>query len=70
MHVELVLNFIARRQKIREAKSCVVAYRLSAENADNDLSRDKDGSQRGDGLMEGFDDSNEEGCGEKLLSQL
>jgi hypothetical protein len=29
MHVDLVMNFIARRQKIREAKTCIVAYRLS-----------------------------------------
>lgn len=29
MHLDLVLSFIARRQKIKEAKTFVVAYRLS-----------------------------------------
>jgi hypothetical protein len=33
LHVELVLSFIARRQKIREAKSSVVAYRISDDKA-------------------------------------
>lgn len=29
MHLDLVLSFIARRQKIKEAKTFVMAYRLS-----------------------------------------
>lgn len=34
MHLDLVLSFIARRQKIKEAKTFIVAYRLSRSATD------------------------------------
>ena len=51
-HIELVLKFIERRQRIQEAKTCIFAYRLNNPNT---------------GLTENYNDGNEEGCGEKLL---
>jgi hypothetical protein len=70
IHVDLVMSFIARRQKIREAKTCVVAYRLSRPQDDNDKMSNVSLNSSGNQILEGFDDGNEEGCGEKLLSQL
>lgn len=67
MHVDLVMSFIARRDKIREVKTCVVAYRLSKMTNQSQQSMN---SQDPNSLMEGYDDGNEEGCGEKLLAQL
>jgi hypothetical protein len=66
--VDLVMSFIARRQKIREAKTCVVAYRLS-KHQDNEMSNISLNSSDNQ-IVEGYDDGNEEGCGEKLLLQL
>lgn len=61
MHVDLVLRFIGQRRGIAQAKSCVVAYRvMSVEDGDGDSAY----------VTEGFDDSNEEGSGQKLLSLL
>ena len=61
---------MARKRGIAQAKSCIVAYRVT--------SRPEGGADHEDGIdgnestyvTEGYDDSNEEGCGQKLLSLL
>lgn len=61
MHVDLVLRYIAQRKGMAQAKSCIVAYRvMSAQEGETDPTF----------ITEGFDDSNEEGSGQKLLSLL
>jgi len=67
------MNFIARRSKIREAKTCVVAYRLSRDQQENSPMASgymPNSNVSTEGIMEGYDDGNEEGCGEKLLALL
>ena len=65
------MNFIARRQKIRDAKTSIIAYRLS-KTEQNMTHESRQSLQSGSdtGIFEGYDDGNEEGAGEKLLSQL
>ena len=65
-HVDLVLNYVARKRGIAQAKSCIVAYRVTS-GAEGD-NRGDDEDQGIDGeestyVTEGYDDSNEEGCG-------
>jgi len=73
------MNFIARRQKIRDAKTCIVAYRLSKPDpaGGSEHSMEQSHSIKSlhsatdkDGIIEGYDDGNEEGAGEKLLALL
>ncbi len=52
-----MLYYVNRRDKVRQAKCKVLAYRVAPE---------EDESVMG----EGFDDSGEEGAGEKLLHLL
>jgi len=59
-HVDLVLSYIGQRRGSQQAKTCIVAYRLTNSDGDPDQSY----------VLEGFDDSNEEGSGQKLLSLL
>ena len=73
MHVDMVMNFVARRQKIRDAKTCIVAYRLSKPDSMSEMeqshsSKSLHSETNRDGIIEGYDDGNETGCGEKLLS--
>ncbi len=73
-HVDLVLNYVARKRGIASAKSCIVAYRVTS-SSDEDANRDLDDPTMIDGeestyVTEGYDDSNEEGCGQKMLSLL
>ena len=75
--MDLVLNYIARKRGIAQAKSCIVAYRVTSgpESDINNGGGEDAGDQLGDGeestyVTEGYDDSNEEGCGQKLLSLL
>ena len=76
MHVEMVMQFVNRRQKIKDAKTAIVAYRLgksdgpqSEMSMNHSQSRHSLKSQHGDdGVIEGFDDGNEEGSGEKMLA--
>lgn len=38
MHVDMVMNFISRRKKIQEAKTCIVAYRLNSQQEEASMS--------------------------------
>lgn len=49
-----------RRRGVIDAKTCIVAYRVTSNNDNNESTY----------VTEGFDDSNEEGSGQKLLSLL
>ena len=69
-HVDLVLNYVARKRGIAQAKSCIVAYRVTQGPEDQQEEQyDRMDSQE-TYVTEGYDDSNEEGCGQKLLSLL
>jgi len=67
-----VLNYIASKRGISQAKSCIVAYRVTtgSENPDQEHHGDIDDDEESTYVTEGYDDSNEEGCGQKLLSLL
>ena len=72
-HVDLVLSYIQKRRGIAQAKSCIVAYRVTSGggnpegNGDGEEPMEESGSTY---VTEGYDDSNEEGSGQKLLSLL
>lgn len=66
-HVDLVLNYVARKRGIAQAKSCIVAYRVT-QGPDEKAEEPVDEQETY--VTEGYDDSNEEGCGQKLLSLL
>ena len=56
-HIDRVLSYLkANVRDINQYKSCIIAFRVD-QNDDS-------------AVAEGFDDSNEEGCGQKLLSLL
>lgn len=65
-HVDLVLNYVARKRGIAQAKSCIVAYRVTSGpeggNMEGEPSRDNE-AEESTYVTEGYDDSNEEGCG-------
>ena len=68
-----MLNYIASKRGIAQAKSCIVAYRVTSitENQDQEHQGDiDDDGESSTYVTEGYDDSNEEGCGQKLLSLL
>ena len=64
LHVGLVLRFLSRKQRVRESKCKVVAYRV----AQRELGSTE--SEQEGLLTEGFEDGGEEGCGQKLLHLL
>lgn len=75
-----MLSYIQRRREIPQAKSCIVAYRVTSDGtADDELGvaskpateQSRFGeSEASTYVTEGYDDSNQEGCGEKLLGLL
>lgn len=70
-HVDLVLSYISRRRGIDGAKSCIVAYRVTSQNPGDEAGPDAGGDgDESTYVTEGYDDCNEEGCGQKLLSLL
>ena len=72
--MDLVLNYVARKRGIAQAKSCIVAYRVTSGSEGEANNRDgEENTLDGEDstyVTEGYDDSNEEGCGQKLLSLL
>lgn len=70
-HVDLVLSYIQRRKGIAQAKSCIVAYRVTTGGEPPEGENEEQaGEQPSTYVTEGYDDSNEEGSGQKLLSLL
>ena len=72
-HVDLVLSYVQKRRGIAQAKACIVAYRVTSGgggpggDAEGEEQQDESASTY---VTEGYDDSNEEGSGQKLLSLL
>ena len=68
-----MLSYVQKRRGIAQAKSCIVAYRVTSgggnpeETAEGEEQQDESASTY---VTEGYDDSNEEGSGQKLLSLL
>ena len=72
-HVDLVMRYICQKQKISVAKSKIVAYRVSSQNAiqsHRTFQSEEDEGEGTDRLIEGFNDGGEEGSGQKLLHLL
>ena len=67
-HVDLCLSYLEQRPQIASAKSVIVAYRVT-QGGDEALNQDPN-AEPDSFVTEGFDDGNEEGCGQKLLSLL
>jgi len=40
-HVDLVLNYVSRKRGIAQAKSCIVAYRVTSSPEDEEASMDE-----------------------------
>ena len=66
------MNYVARKRGITQAKSCIVAYRVTSGGGEGGAEDDGMGGDEEEStyVTEGYDDSNEEGCGQKLLSLL
>ena len=68
-----MLSYVQKRRGIAQAKSCIVAYRVTSGGgnpegtAEGEEQQDESASTY---VTEGYDDSNEEGSGQKLLSLL
>lgn len=61
-HVDLVLNYVARKRGIAQAKSCIVAYRVT-QGPEYPEGEPYDQAEEETFVTEGYDDGNEEGCG-------
>jgi len=67
-HVDLVIQYINRKDRVRQAKGKVLAYRVGG---GSDLRTTTEGGENEeDDLQEGYEDGGEEGCGQKLLHLL
>ena len=62
-HIQWALEFLGNQDQFQVAKTRIMAYRISPQNVDAE-------SNSNLSMQEAFDDSGEEGAGEKLLHLL